>query len=94
MTKIIYWISEVDGTTLEDETNQTKKPSAFLEYKINGNNLNHSLFKKPGIVRLSLHNLIGNMNNFFRFLLPEFKELLLKPTLTIAQYIVLKLEFD
>ena len=42
MTKIIYWISEVDGITLEDETNQTKKPSTFLEYKINGNNLNHS----------------------------------------------------
>ena len=42
MTKIIYWISEVDGMALEDETSQTKKPSAFLEYKINGNNLNHS----------------------------------------------------
>ena len=42
MTKIKYWISEVDGITLEDETDQTKKASAFLEYKINGNNLNHS----------------------------------------------------
>ena len=43
MTKLILWLSGLDGMALERKSQaKQKQPFDVFEYEINGNNLNHS----------------------------------------------------